>query len=141
MIVDANLLLYARNTEDPRHEAARRWFEDALNGPTRVGLPWQTLTAFLRIATNPRAFADPLTPEAAWQQVEEWLDAPRAWLPEPSPHFRGVLGALVRTHQIRGALVTDAALAALAIDHGVSVVSTDGDFARFTEVRWYDPLG
>lgn len=141
MILDANLLLYARNEADLRHEAARSWLEKALNGDTRVGLPWQSLAAFLRISTNPRAFPEPLSPQDAWEQVEEWLDAPRAWVPSPTPRFRDVLGRLMRTHHLRGALVTDAQLAALAIDHGVALVSTDADFARFAEVRWLDPIG
>ena len=140
MIVDANVLLYARNAADPAHEEAKGWLEVALNGDTRVGLPWQSLSAFLRIATNPRAFPDPLTPQEAWRQVEEWLDAPRAWIPAPTRDYRRVLGALLGRHQVRGPLVTDALLAALAIDHGVALVSTDADFARFSGLRWLDPL-
>lgn len=140
MILDANVLLYARNTDDPRHETARAWLERALNGETRVGLPWQTLGAFLRIATNPRAFDAPLTPAEAWGQVEEWLAAPPAWVPQPSPRYASVLGRLLCSHRIRGPLVTDAQLAALAVDHGVAVVSTDADFARFRELTWVDPL-
>ncbi len=140
MILDANLLLYARNEADARHEQARAWLEEALNGPTRVGLPWWTLAAFVRIATNPRAFPQPLTADEAALQVEEWLDAPRAWLAEPTPQYREVFTTLVRTHDVRGPLVTDAQLAALAIDHGVPVVSTDADFARFRSVEWVDPL-
>jgi len=141
VIVDANILLYARNTADPRHDVARTWLEGALNGSTRVGLPWWTLTAFVRIATNARAFPDPLTADDAALQVEEWLDAPRAWIPEPTAQYRDVLTSLLRTHRVSGPLVTDAQLAALAIDHGVPVVSTDADFARFREVEWVDPLG
>jgi toxin-antitoxin system PIN domain toxin len=140
VILDANVLLYARNTDDPRHEPARAWLMEALNGETRVGLPWQSLTAFLRIVTHPRVFADPLTPDQAWQQVEEWLGAPRAWVPEPTPRYVTILGRLVTTHQVQGPLVTDAQLAALAIDHGVALVSTDADFARFDEVRWVNPV-
>jgi len=140
VIVDANMLLYARNTADPRHRAARAWLEAALNGPTRVGLPWWSLSAFVRIATNTRAFADPLSPEEAAVQVDEWLDAPRAWLAEPTAHYRDVFTSLVRSHDVRGPLVTDAQLAALAIDHGVPVVSTDADFARFRPVEWVNPL-
>lgn len=140
MIVDANVLLYARNADDPRHARAAGWLTQALNGATRVGLPWQSLTAFLRIATHPRVFADPLTPGEAWVQVEEWLAAPRAWVPEPGPGYAAVLGRLITTHEVQGALVTDAQLAALAVDHGVGLVSTDADFARFPEVRWVDPL-
>jgi uncharacterized protein len=140
MIVDANILLYARNDADPRHTVARAWLEEALNGATRVGLPWWSLTAFARIATNPRAFPDPLSPADAAGQIEEWLDAPRAWLAEPSSHYRHVFIGLLRTHDVRGPLITDAQLAALAIDHGVPVVSTDGDFARFREIEWINPL-
>lgn len=141
MIVDANLLLYARNSADPRHDTARTWLEQALNGPTRVGLPWWSLAAFVRISTNPRAFVNPLSPAEASTQVGQWLDAPRGWLAEPTSGYREVFLRLLRTHEIRGPLVTDAQLAALAIDHGVSLASTDGDFARFSEVEWVNPLG
>lgn len=140
MIVDANLLLYARNSADERHEPARDWLEAALNGRTRVGLPWWSLAAFVRIATNPRAFPHPLTPDEAATQVEDWLEAPRAWMVEPTPDFRRVFTDLVRAHEVRGPLVTDAQLAALAIDHGVSLASTDADFARFREIEWINPL-
>lgn len=140
MLLDANILLYARNADDPHHEHVRAWLVAALNGPTRVGLPWQSLTAFLRIATNPRAFPAPLSPHVAWQQVEDWLAAPRAWVPQPTGAFAAVLGRLLHDHGPAGPLVTDAALAALAIDHGVAVASTDTDFARFSDVRWINPL-
>lgn len=134
------MLLYARNEADAQHSAAKTWLEEALNGPTRVGLPWWSLSAFLRIATNPRAFPDSLPPEEAVQQVEEWLDAPRAWLTQPTSHYRYVFTELVRRHNVRGPLVPDAQLAALAIDHGVPIVSTDEDFARFQAVDWINPL-
>jgi toxin-antitoxin system PIN domain toxin len=140
MIVDANILLYARNDADPRHPVAKTWLEDALNGSTRVGLPWWSLSAFVRIATNARAFPMPLSPEDAALQVEEWIRAPRAWLPEPTAQFGEVFLSIVRAHDVRGPLVTDAQLAALAVDHGVPVVSTDTDFARFDGVEWFNPL-
>lgn len=140
MIVDANILLYAYNTADPYHKVSREWLESALNGDTRIGLPWSSLGTFLRIATNPRAFPDPLSPDAATQQVDEWLGAPRAWVPLPTPRYLQILNDLVRKHQTRGPLITDAMLAALAIDHGVTLVSTDADFARFNEIRWLNPL-
>ena len=103
-------------------------------------MPWQSLTAFVRILTSPRAYPQPLTPDQAFRQVEEWLDAPRAWLVQPSEGYAAALGRLLRRHEVRGPLVSDAQLAALAIDHGVAVVSTDGDFARFDEVRWVHPF-
>jgi uncharacterized protein len=140
MLVDTNLLLYARNTDDPRHPAARVWLTGALNGTTRVGLPWQVLTGFLRIATNPRAFPKPLTPDAAASQVDAWLAAPAAWVPQPTDRHAEVLGRLMRENALTGPLVADAHLAALAIEHGLTLYSTDADFARFPEVRWYNPL-
>ena len=140
MLVDANLLLYARNKRDPRHDPARDWLSVALNGTTRIGLPWLSLTAFVRIATNPRAFATPLTPDEATSQVMEWLGAPAAWVPVPTPRHAEVFTELVRRYRVTGALVTDAHLAALAMEHGVEVASTDADFSRFREVRWVDPL-
>jgi uncharacterized protein len=140
MLVDANVLLYAANEEDQRHERATGWLLDALNGTTRIGLPWVSLTAFVRIATHPRAFAAPLTPDEACDQIDEWLGAPAAWVPGPTPRHADVLTDLIRRYRISGALVTDAHLAALAIEHGVAVASTDADFARFRELRWVDPL-
>lgn len=140
MILDANLLLYARNSADPRHARAARVVEDALNGPRRVGLPWQTLTAFLRIATHPRVFPEPLTAADAADQVEEWLGAPSAWVPVPTPRHDEVFLQLVRDLRITGPLVSDAHLAALAIEHGVAIWSSDTDFARFDGLAWRNPL-
>lgn len=140
MLVDANLLLSARNFDDPRHERSRDWLTGVLNGSTRVGLPWQSLTAFLRIATNPRAFPKPLTPADATEQVDAWLAAPTAWVPQPTRAHAEVLGALTREHRLAGPLIADAHLAALAIEHGLALCSTDADFARFPEIRWTNPL-
>lgn len=140
MIVDASLLLYARNSSDPRHDAARAWLEQVLNGPRRVGLPWATLTAFVRIATHPRVFPAPLSPGQAADQVEQWLAAPAAWVPVPGAGHAQVLLGLVRDLRLSGAVVADAHLASLALEHGTGIWSTDSDFARFPGLRWEDPL-
>lgn len=140
MLLDANLLLYAVNERAARHEAAAEWLTEQLNGSRRVGIPWQSLAAFLRIATHPRAFPTPLAPATAWARVTDWLAAPVAWTPEPGPKYARILGELVSTYEIRGNLVPDAQLAALAVEHGLEVCSADTDFARFPEVRWIDPL-
>lgn len=140
MLVDANLLLFARSTTSPFHEVARAWLEAQLDGPTRVGLPWQSLVAFVRVATNPRVYESPLTPDQAWAQVEDWLAAGPVWVPLPTERHSEVLGGLVRRHQLRANLLTDAHLAALAIEHGVGVASADTDFARFEQLRWINPL-
>lgn len=140
MLVDANLLLYAVDETTPFHEAARAWLVEALNGTRRVGLPWQSLTAFVRISTHPRAVADPLSPVEAWRFVEEWLDAPAVWVPEPTHAHRTVLGGLITELDLRANLVADAALAALSIEHGLTMCSADSDFARFPQVRWFNPV-
>lgn len=140
MLVDANILLYAVDEESRFHEAALSWLESALNGPRRVGIPWPSLTAFVRIATNPRALREPLAPEEAWDFVEDWLDAPSVWVPVPGRGHREVLGRLVRDLDLRGNLVSDAVLAALCIEHGLQIVSADSDFARFTELTWLNPV-
>jgi hypothetical protein len=140
VIVDANILLYAVDDASPFHEPCRAWLEDALNGPTRVGLPWASLTAFLRIATHPRASPHPLTTAEAWQFLADWLAAEPAWIPMPTPRHADVLERLVVGGDLRGNLITDAHLAALAIEHGVGVCSADSDFARFRDVAWTNPI-
>ncbi len=140
MLVDANLLLYAVDEAGPFHARARQWLEDALNGTRRVGLPWASLTAFLRIVTNPRALAEPLAPVEAWALVDAWLDAPTAWVPAPGRGHRAILGRLVADLDLRANLIPDAVLAALCIEHGLEMISADTDFARFTELSWRNPL-
>lgn len=139
MLLDANLLLYAVNRADQRHHVAEAWVSEQLNGPTRVGLPWQSLVAFLRISTHPRAFERPLAPSTAWDRVSDWLTAPAAWIPQPGPDYPRILGELM-AREAPGNLVPDAALAALAIEHGVTLYSADADFARFDGLRWGNPL-
>ena len=140
MLVDANVLLYAVDTESPHHEPAKAWMEEVLNGPRRVGIPWVSSIAFVRIATNPRALRQPLTSADAWSIVTAWLDAPSTWIPAPGPGYREILGGLLARHDPRGNLVGDAALAALCIEHGLEMISNDSDFARFPEVTWRNPL-
>ena len=140
MLVDANILLYAIDEDSPFHTAAKGWLEVALNGTRRVGIPWASLTAFVRIATHPRASRDPLTPGEAWRFVEGWLDAPATWVPAPGREHRHILGRLLRDLDLRANLVGDAALAALCIEHGLQMVSADSDFARFTEIAWLNPV-
>lgn len=117
-MVDANVLLYARNDADPRNPRATAFVEEALNGLRRLGLPRQTLTAFVRIATHPRVFAAPLMADEAADQVTEWLAAQAAWLPVPTDGHATVVLAPVRMLRLAGALVSAAHLAALAIEHG-----------------------
>ena len=140
MIVDANVLLYAVDTDARQHARAVMFLEDRLNGDVRVGLPWQSLGAFLRISTHPRAMQSPLSATDAAGFVDDWLSAPAAWIPEVTGATWRILRGLVHAHEVTGNLVPDAQIAALAIEHGVPVASADSDFARFPEAGWHNPF-
>jgi toxin-antitoxin system PIN domain toxin len=139
-LLDANLLVYGSIQSFPQHAAARKWLEAALNGPERLGLPWPSLLAFARIASNPRILKHPIAVSDAWSQVEAWLDCPAAWVPLPTERHREVLRALLADPSLGCRHVPDAHLAALAIEHGLRLCSTDRDFARFPGLRWENPL-
>jgi toxin-antitoxin system PIN domain toxin len=139
-LIDANLLLFAVDERSPFHTRARDWLTGRLNGEQPVGLPWQSLGAFLRIVTHPRISTRPLEPPEAWERVQEWLACDVTWLPVPTERHPTILGELIERYQLRGNLIPDAQLAALAIEHGVEVCSADTDFARFEDVRWHNPL-
>lgn len=140
ILVDANLLVYAHVEDFEHHERARSWLDDRLSGTAKVGLPWESLTAYLRIVTNPRVFPHPLTTADAMAQVADWLARPAAWAPGPTEAHATILSDLLAVDGVRADLVPDAHLAAIAIGHGLTVMSNDGDFARFPEVRWENPL-
>ena len=140
ILVDANLPLYAYDRSSSRHEPARRWLESALNGPEPVRFAWVTLLAFLRIATNSRAFTRPLRLEDALAIVESWLDLPLTGILEPTERHLELLRATALGGQGRGPLMTDAHLAALAIEHGATLCTTDRDFGRFPNLRFVNPI-
>jgi toxin-antitoxin system PIN domain toxin len=140
MLIDVNLLLYAAYRGAPEHERAASWLEEQLNGEQRIGLPWESLVGFVRLATNPRVSSPPLKPSVAWTFVDDWLAVPLAWTPMPTDEHARVLGGLITKYRLGGKLVPDAHVAALAIEHGLDVCSADTDFARFTEIRWVNPL-
>jgi len=140
VILDANILIYAVDAGCAQHRPAKDFVEEHLNGETRVGLPWQSLAAFLRIATHPRVMTNPLSGVEATEFVDDWLAAPAAWLPEMNAATWSILRRVVHTYGVTANLVPDAQLAALAIQYGVPVVSADSDFARFSEITWINPL-
>jgi toxin-antitoxin system PIN domain toxin len=140
IVVDANLLVYAHVRSFAEHDAARRWLDERLNGTARVGFPWPSVLAFLRLVTNPRVFERPESMTGAWEQASEWLAADTAWIPQPADRHPDILGTLLSLPGIQGNLVPDAHLAALAIEHGLELCTTDGDFARFPGLRWTNPL-
>lgn len=140
ILVDANLLLYAANRSAPEHEAARTWLDARLSGTARVGLPWPSLLAFVRLASNPLVLRNAVSVEGAWMQVQEWLGARPAWVPAPTEQHSEVLDRFCRLPQMSSRLVPDAHLAALAIEHGLTLCSTDGDFSKFPGLSWENPL-
>lgn len=140
ILVDANVLIYAHVNGYQQHEVAREWLEGQLASPIRVGLPWASLLAFVRLVTNPRVFTEPESISAAWGQVESWLAADGAWTPSPTGRHREILGDCLRTSGLRANDVPDAHLAALALEHGLRLATTDRGFARFDGVAWFDPV-
>lgn len=140
ILVDANVLLYAANRAAPEHEQALRWLDRHLNGTIRVGLPWPSLLAFMRIASNPSIVRHPVKPVDAWRQVKEWLACETVWVPMPTSKHSEVLEPLLSLPSMTSRLVPDAHLAALAIEHGLTLYSTDGDFAKFPGLKWRNPL-
>lgn len=140
MLLDANLLLYAVDRASDQHTAASAWLTRVLNGSTRVGIPWQTIGAFLRIVTHPRVTTRPLTGADAWTHADAWLASDPAWIPPASERTAVVYGELAGSVPVTGNLVPDAMLAALALEHGLTVMTADTDFARFPSVRWENPL-
>lgn len=137
--VDANVLLYAYQREAPQHQPCREWLEEAFSGPAPVLLPWQTLLAFLRIITNPRVYHEPLSMREAASILSSWLALPAVTVCEPGERFWEILQRLMDAGQVTGPLVTDAALAALSIEHGCTLYTTDADFSRFPGLRWRNP--
>jgi len=141
ILVDANILLYAEDSLSPHHARAREWWDERLSGADPVCLAWPTLTAFLRIATNPRLHRRPLTRREAVTRIQSWLDQPCVRVVgETDAHWR-TFRALVDEGDATGNLVMDAHLGALAIENGCRLCSSDGDFARFPSLDWCDPLG
>ena len=125
MLVDANLLLYATDRSSPHYDRASEWLKAAMSGNRRVGIPWQSLGAFLRIGTNPRIYEKPLTAEQAWGCARAWLDAEPTWIPPVTERTFAILGDLLTSHQVTTGLMPDAMLAAIAFEHGLVVMSAD----------------
>jgi uncharacterized protein len=139
ILLDANLLVYAHTPESPRRQAASTWLEQVLNGPAKVALPWPTLLAFARLMGNPSVVSTPVPLNRAWTQVKRWLELPQTWIPLPTDRHLTIISELLG-EESRPDLAADAHLAALAIEHGLTLCSTDGDFARFRDIRWENPL-
>jgi toxin-antitoxin system PIN domain toxin len=138
-LVDANVLLYAVNTDAAHHAAARSWLDQSLSGEATVAFSWVALLAFIRLATKIGLFPSPLSVDEAMNRVDAWLAAPPAVVVEPTPRHGRVLRDLLSEVGVGGNLVNDAHLAALALEYRCTIVSYDNDFARFSGVDWETP--
>ncbi len=139
-LLDLNLLLYAVDSDAAPHERARAWLEEVLSGTETVGFAWTVLLGFARLSTNPRIYERPLSSRAALDLIDGWLAQPVATVVEPTARHAAILRELLEPLGVGGNLVSDAHLAALSIEHGAELCSRDNDFARFSGVRWIDPL-
>ena len=140
ILIDANLLIYAVNQDAPLNRKAKPWLQAALSGKETVGFPWNVLLAFLRLTTRPGLFLRPLPMDTAFDLVASWLDQTSATIVHPGPRHLSVLRELLQPLGTGGNLTSDAHLAALAIEHGAELCSSDTDFARFPGLKWRNPL-
>jgi len=137
---DANIVLYSYNEDAPKHSAAKKWLEQQLSSPVLFGFSWQVITAFLRISTNPRAFPQPFDLLEAIEIVDEWLTLPNIEILTPTNNHWTIFQKLVVEGQTKAALMMDAHLAALAIEHGATLATTDSDFQKFSTLKTINPL-
>lgn len=140
IIPDINLLVYAYNRDAPLHCSALTWWEQVIRRSTPVGIPWVVLCGYIRIMTDPRILQRPLAPGKAVAHVRSWVVQPSVSLLDPGPRHLDILAELLDETGVGGRLMTDTHLAALAIEHHAELHSNDRDFARFTRLRWINPL-
>ena len=140
ILPDVNLPIYAYNSDSPLHQAARRWWEQTLEGPETVGLAWIALIAFVRITTHERIFRKPLPVATAISHVKAWIAVPNVQILTPGDSHGNLLFEFIEKAGTAGNLTTDAHLAALAIEYQATLATTDNDFARFPGLKWINPL-
>jgi toxin-antitoxin system PIN domain toxin len=140
IVLDVNILLYAYDTTNPDHSRACEWIEKAFSGDEQIGLPWQTVTAFVRILTYPGLLGERFTMAQALAIVDRWLQMPHVLFLAPGDHHWTLFREMLVKGNVRGKVTTDAALAALTIEFGGVLYSADRDFTRFPGLRWVNPL-
>ena len=139
-IIDTNILLYAYDANAKQQERAEEWLNALLSSDEQIGLPWITLWGFIRVSTNPRILSAPMESQEVFSIVRDWIAQPSVVVPEPGSRYAAILERLVVGTGARGGLVTDAAIAALAIENGATLASADYDFSRFPDLKWVNPL-
>lgn len=140
ILPDINILIYAYDESSKHHSVAKNWWEEQLNGSRMIGLTWATLLGFVRLLTNPRIYHNPYSPPEVITIVKTWLEQPHVKIIHPSDQHFALLANLIQKVGVAGNLTTDAHLAALAIERGLILQTTDADFARFPGLKWVNPL-
>ena len=140
ILIDTNLMLYATMHESPHHERAEKWVEQQFSSNVRIGLPWHTLLGYVRLSSQRSVYRRGPSVEEAWSAVRGWLEHPNVWVPLATERHGEILDRLFTSGNVGHKLVMDIHLAALAIEHGLTVCSNDRDFGRFANVRWFNPL-
>ena len=139
-LIDTNVLLYAADSLAPQHPAVSKWLADLFAGPETVGMPWTSIWGFLRIGTTARLWTQTRSLAELFGFVRDWLSEPGVALIQPGPRHAELLERLVTQYGASGPLLSDAVLAATALEHGATLASTDRDFSRFAELKWVNPL-
>ena len=140
LLADVNVLVYAHRRDAPDHARHRQWLEALLNGEGAFAFSYTVLSGFVRVVTHPRIFKPPSTLEAALAFARAIQDAPNAVPATPGPRHWEIFESLCAQAEARGNLITDAVVAALAIENGCELITTDRDFRRFPQLRWRHPL-
>jgi uncharacterized protein len=140
IVVDANLLIYAYDTASAPYQKSRAWLEEVFSGLELVGLPWQSIAAFLRVMTNPKLHGRQYGLNEAGDIVESWMARPNVRILAPEEHYWLQFRKMIVEGQAAGPLISDAELAALTVEHGGVLHTNDRDFARFPGLRWKNPL-
>ena len=140
IVLDVNLLIYAYSSAFPEHEQARKWVEDTFSGDSLIGLPWQTVSAFVRILSNPNLPWEKFSIKEILPIVQEWIEQPNIRMLSPGERHWPIFRQMLLDGQARGSMTTDAQLAALTIEYGGVLHTTDRDFSRFPSLRWINPL-
>lgn len=140
IIPDVNLLVYGVNRDAPEHRRAKAWLEKAISGPDTIGFSWNVLLAFLRLTTRAGLLRSPLAPEASLDLIQIWLEQPSATIVNPGQSHLSILRELLSATGTAGNLTSDAHLAAIAIEYGAELHSSDNDFGRIPRLIWRNPL-
>jgi len=140
IVPDVNLLVYAYDSKAPHHPRARAWWEGLLGRREPVGIPWVVSVGFLRIMTSRSVMTEPMPSGLALTHVRSWLALPSVDPVQPGPRHLDILASFAQSGTLVSPLMTDAHIAAIAMELQATVHSNDTDFARFSGLRWINPL-